>query len=60
LLEGIVDLAFEELGTWTVVDFKTDEELEVHVDRYKKQVGLYANAITLATGQPAKAVLMSL
>lgn len=60
LLEGVVDLAFEESGIWTVVDFKTDEELDVYVDRYKKQVGLYANAIALATGQPAKGVLISL
>ena len=60
LLEGVVDLAFEESGTWTVVDFKTDEELETHLDKYRRQVGLYARAITLATGQPAKAVLISL
>jgi ATP-dependent helicase/nuclease subunit A len=60
LLEGVVDLAFEESGTWTVVDFKTDEELEMQLDKYRRQVGLYARAITLATGKPAKAVLMSL
>jgi ATP-dependent exoDNAse (exonuclease V) beta subunit len=28
LIEGVVDLAFEEKGVWTVVDFKTDQELE--------------------------------
>ncbi len=60
LLEGVVDLAFEESGAWTIVEFKTDEELETHLDRYQKQVGLYAKAINLSTGQPAKAVLMSL
>ena len=26
-IEGIVDLAFEEQGRWTVVDYKTDREL---------------------------------
>lgn len=60
LLEGVVDLAFEESGSWIVVDFKTDEELKPHVERYKQQVGLYANAISLATGAPARAFLMSL
>ena len=24
ILEGVIDLAFEENGTWHVVDFKTD------------------------------------
>ena len=27
LIEGVVDLAFEENGAWTVVDYKTDREL---------------------------------
>ena len=27
LVEGIVDLAFEEAGEWTVVDYKTDREI---------------------------------
>ena len=59
VIEGIVDLAFEERGTWTVVDYKTDRELAATgEDRYRRQVALYANAIAQATGQPAHAVLM--
>jgi len=27
LIEGVVDLAFEEGGEWTVVDYKTDREI---------------------------------
>jgi hypothetical protein len=27
LVEGVLDLAFEEAGGWTVVDFKTDAEM---------------------------------
>ncbi len=27
LIEGVVDLAFEEAGEWTVVDYKTDREV---------------------------------
>ncbi len=58
LLEGTVDLAFEEGGRWIVVDFKTDRELEESLDVYRRQVRLYADIIAEATGQPAEAVLM--
>ena len=63
LVEGVVDLAFLEvddgtLGTWTVVDFKTDRELDIALDVYKRQVAIYADMITRATGQPALPVLI--
>ena len=59
LIEGIVDLAFEEGGAWTIVDYKTDREIAGAGDaRYRRQVALYASAIALATGQPATAVLI--
>jgi ATP-dependent exoDNAse (exonuclease V) beta subunit len=58
LVEGVADLAFLEGDTWTVVDFKTDRELEARLEDYRKQVGIYAKAIALATGQKAEAVLM--
>jgi ATP-dependent helicase/nuclease subunit A len=59
MIEGVVDLAFEEAGEWTVVDYKTDREIAATgEDRYRRQVALYASAIAHATGQPAHAVLM--
>ena len=64
LVEGVVDLAFLEhddvdtRGTWTVVDFKTDRELDIALDVYKRQVAIYADMITKATGQPARPVLI--
>ena len=59
LVEGIVDLAFEEEGQWTVVDYKTDRELAAAGETsYRRQVALYASAIAQATGQPAMAVLV--
>jgi len=59
LLEGVVDLAFEEAGEWTVVDYKTDRELAASgEDRYRRQVAVYASAIAQATGQPAHGVLI--
>ena len=61
MVEGIVDLAFEEQGAWTVVDYKTDRELAaVGEDRYRRQVALYASAIAEATGQQAKGVIVRL
>jgi ATP-dependent exoDNAse (exonuclease V) beta subunit len=59
LVEGIVDLAYEEDGGFVIVDFKTDRELEGELDRYRRQVQLYASAIAAATGRPARAILMS-
>jgi len=59
MVEGIVDLAFEEGGRWTVVDYKTDREIAASgEDRYRRQVALYAAAIAQATGQSAHGVLM--
>jgi ATP-dependent helicase/nuclease subunit A len=61
MVEGIVDLAFEEASGWTVVDYKTDRELAaVGEDRYRRQVALYASAIAQATAQPASGVLVLL
>jgi len=58
MLEGIVDLAFSEAGTWTVVDYKTDAELDGDRQRYEMQVRMYALAIANATGRPARAALL--
>jgi ATP-dependent helicase/nuclease subunit A len=53
-VEGIVDLAFEENGSWIVVDYKTDREIAATgEDGYRRQVALYASAIAKATGQPS-------
>jgi ATP-dependent exoDNAse (exonuclease V) beta subunit len=61
VVEGIVDLAFEENDSWTVVDYKTDVEVAADgEERYRGQVAFYADAIARATGQPARAILMRL
>jgi ATP-dependent exoDNAse (exonuclease V) beta subunit len=61
LIEGIVDLAFEENGRWTVVDYKTDRELRaIGEEQYRRQVELYASAIAKATGQPADGIILRL
>ena len=62
LVEGIVDLAFfeDDAGrrAWTVVDFKTDREIGAALATYRRQLGLYVEAIKAATGQPAHGVLL--
>jgi ATP-dependent exoDNAse (exonuclease V) beta subunit len=59
LIEGVVDLAFEEPGGWTVVDYKTDRELAAAgEERYRRQVALYVTAIAQATGRAATGVLV--
>jgi ATP-dependent exoDNAse (exonuclease V) beta subunit len=59
LVEGVVDLAFEEQGVWTVVDYKTDRDLDGdgHAG-YQRQVAIYAQAIATATGQPTSGVIL--
>jgi ATP-dependent helicase/nuclease subunit A len=59
VVEGIVDLAFEENGVWTVVDYKTDRELAAaDEDRHRRQVAIYAAAVAQATGAAATGVLV--
>jgi ATP-dependent exoDNAse (exonuclease V) beta subunit len=64
LVEGVVDLAFAEpadgtaCDVWTVVDFKTDAEIDHRRPIYEAQVREYANAIAAATGAAARAVLL--
>ena len=55
---GASGLAFRDDGTWVVIDFKTDRELDVALDVYRRQVQLYAQMVARATGEPARAVLM--
>jgi ATP-dependent exoDNAse (exonuclease V) beta subunit len=50
VLDAVIDLAFLEEKTWTVVDFKTDEEDPQRVTKYRRQVGWYIYSIEKATG----------
>ena len=62
LAEGILDLAFREEEArgpaWIVVDFKTDREIGMRQPDYERQVGLYAQAISKATGEPSNPRLL--
>jgi ATP-dependent helicase/nuclease subunit A len=57
LIEGVIDLAFEEGKRWTLVDFKTDEEFRSAAP-YQRQVGLYALAVEKAMSTSVRAFLV--
>jgi ATP-dependent exoDNAse (exonuclease V) beta subunit len=57
LIEGVLDLAFDEGEHTTVVDFKTDHELSAGEARYRAQLQKYVDAVALATQRPARGVL---
>jgi len=58
LLDAVLDLAFLDNGVWTVVDFKTDAELQAGRDHYERQVQWYLFALSRITGLPAEGRLL--
>ncbi len=58
LVEGVVDLAFEEHGRWVAVDYKTDRELAGAEEHYRRQLAAYAAAVEAATAARTVAVLV--
>ncbi len=60
LIEGVLDLAFDDGVEMTVVDFKTDHELSAGEARYRAQVQQYVAAVRRATGRPASGVLFKI
>jgi ATP-dependent helicase/nuclease subunit A len=58
VLEGVVDLVFEESDGWVVVDYKTDvgtdPGFEERIPEYRRQVDLYAETWVALTGDPVK------
>jgi ATP-dependent exoDNAse (exonuclease V) beta subunit len=58
LVEGVIDLAFEQADGWTVIDFKTDEEFRGNELAYRRQVAMYASGIRAANGASVSALLV--
>ncbi|MYC93701.1 MAG: AAA family ATPase [Caldilineaceae bacterium SB0661_bin_32] len=61
IVEGFIDLLFEEEDGYVIVDFKTDavgseEEVEQAMARYRLQGGAYALALSRAAGVKVKEV----
>jgi len=60
LLQGAIDLAFEEESGWTLVDYKSDTiagNLDEFVGFYSPQIELYRRYWERLTGRPTKAGL---
>lgn len=54
-VQGVIDAMFVEDGQWVIVDYKTDYDLnETKLETYRRQVKLYAYALSQATGMPVK------
>jgi ATP-dependent helicase/nuclease subunit A len=63
VLEGFIDLLFEEEGALVVVDYKTDvlqsaAEIAERAGHYRVQAGAYALAVQEATGRRVKEVVL--
>ena len=61
IVEGFIDLLFEEEDGYVVVDYKTDavrtdEDIDRAMGRYRLQGGSYALALSKATGLNVKEV----
>ena len=60
LIQGVIDVYFEEAGSIVLLDYKTDsvnEEKEL-IDRYKTQLDYYGMAISRLTGLPVSKKLL--
>lgn len=59
IVEGVIDLAFEESDGWVIVDYKTDvvdnvDNLEARRRQYRAQVDAYARYFEQTTGATVK------
>ncbi len=59
LLEGTMDLAFEEDEGWVVVDYKTDADVEERRAGYEIQLAWYLFALARLDAQPSAGVLLA-
>ena len=58
-VEGKADLAFHTPTGWTLVDFKTDADLDPALTGYQTQLLWYAYAIHALTKEPVRAFILS-
>jgi ATP-dependent exoDNAse (exonuclease V) beta subunit len=60
MLEGVIDLAFQERNEWTVVDFKTTGDLKSHRAEYERQLHWSGAALARITGLPVQARILAI
>jgi len=59
LIEGTIDLVFEDVDGLTVIDFKTDRELAADL-RYTRQLEVYCRALSVARDTAVRGILMKI
>ncbi len=59
LVEGVIDLLFEDEDGVTVVDFKTDRPEGETLETYLRQLAWYVAAAENLLGRPARGVLLA-
>ncbi|MDP9322454.1 MAG: PD-(D/E)XK nuclease family protein, partial [Acidobacteriota bacterium] len=57
LIEGTIDLAFQDVTGLTVIDFKTDRELSADLDRYSRQLTVYCHALGMLRNTNVRGIL---
>jgi hypothetical protein len=57
LIEGTIDLAFQDVTGLTVIDFKTDRELSADLDRYRRQLTVYCHALGMVRNTNVRGIL---
>jgi ATP-dependent exoDNAse (exonuclease V) beta subunit len=57
-LEGVFDLLVRSAEGWTVVDFKTDVDLESRRAHYERQLSWYLYALEQLTGSSVRGMLL--
>ena len=60
LLEGVIDLVFEESGGWTIVDFKTNDRSQSGTKRHRQQLAHYMTSVAKAAGRPVSGTIFYL
>ena len=58
LIEGTMDLVFEDGSELYVLDFKTDREVDLDVERYRRQLAIYCKALAGLKKKPTRGILM--
>lgn len=62
IVEGVIDVLFEEAGKIGIVDFKTDKvpksKLPGKAEEYRSQVETYRRAVTAACGAPPEEAIL--
>ena len=58
MVEGTIDLAFQENGVWNIVDFKTDPDVAILQAHYRRQLQWYLFAMERITGRATRGWLL--